>query len=73
MVFGNRKDVVMNVVIGVAAVVGLLVCAFASALAGGSFLWGLVFGPLGVLVSAVVGQAEKTRKHIEIADRKSVV
>ena len=57
----------MNVFTVVIVAILWLACAFAAAIAGGSFLWGLCFGPLGVLISAVIGQAEKTRKHIEVA------
>ena len=54
-------------IIIVGVVLTSLASAVAAALAGGNCLWGLFFGPLGIVIAAITGQGEKTRKHIEVA------
>lgn len=51
----------------VALIIGALICGFAASQAGGSFFWGLLFGPVGIVVAAVIGQGNLTRTHIEKA------
>lgn len=48
-------------------VIFALICGFAASQAGGSVFWGLLFGPVGIIVAAVIGQGKLTRTHIEKA------
>jgi len=59
---------IMTIIIWFAVWLGICaICGVGSSNAGGGFMWGFLFGPVGIVVAAIIAQGEQTRRAAVLA------